>query len=149
MVIPAGLSTPPRSSQYVSLGLRHAPEAPAVARRAAKRLLSARGCDQDVLYKVMLVVSELVTNAVVHAAPPVKLSMRIQERAGGPDRVHVSVTDGGPRPRPDGPKRGGHPEEHGRGRLIVSELAEGMGAACPEAAAQSHVCHWATIELRS
>ncbi len=47
---------------------------------------------------VLLVVSELVTNAIEHALPPVVLRLH-RDRAG--DQVWVGVTDGGPA-HPDG-----------------------------------------------
>jgi anti-sigma regulatory factor (Ser/Thr protein kinase) len=67
-----------------------------------------------------LVTSELVTNAVVHAEPPVRL--RLLQR--GADAVDVLVHDGGhtceqaPTGRPD----------HGRGLRIVATLAQRRGA---------------------
>lgn len=69
---------------------------------------------------VLLVVSELATNAVVHSGT--EFEVRVDESAGD---VRVEVSDGGPgrpgmlSPPPDAP--------HGRGLRIVNGLAEAWG----------------------
>jgi anti-sigma regulatory factor (Ser/Thr protein kinase) len=64
-----------------------------MARRAIAKGLS--DCPEDVVDKVVLLVSELVTNSVLHAGlgpgDSVKVSMRVR-----PDRIHVEVIDTGP-----------------------------------------------------
>lgn len=85
----------------------------------------------------MLVVSELVTNAMRHAYPPVALLLaRTAE-----DTVVIEVTDGGPRPTAacstDGLAEGG------RGTSIVAALSAGHGARRgPDGAV-----HWAELRL--
>ena len=62
-----------------------------------------------------LVVSELVTNAVVHGAGDVDLHVGIER-----DVVHVEVSDAGPEdPLPEEPAEGG--------LLLVSRLAQSWG----------------------
>jgi anti-sigma regulatory factor (Ser/Thr protein kinase) len=115
--------------------LDHHPRAAARARHVVRSLLEKwQGLDADTVESVLLVVSELVTNAVEHALPPVALHLR-GERDG--PAVWICVTDGGPS-GPDrlavpGPGSGHEPhrsEEGGRGLLIVSTLASAHGALC-------------------
>src|SRR4051812_40954006 len=64
--------------------------APADARRFAMVTLLAWG-HRRALPLVELVLSELVTNAVVHGAAPIELSLHLDG-----DRLHVAVTDAAP-----------------------------------------------------
>jgi anti-sigma regulatory factor (Ser/Thr protein kinase) len=69
----------------------------------------------------MLMVSELVTNAVVHGEGPIDLRI---ERLG--DRVRIAVTDHGT----GTPVEDGMPDSdavHGRGLAIVARLAQRWG----------------------
>jgi anti-sigma regulatory factor (Ser/Thr protein kinase) len=69
---------------------------------------------------VLLVVSELTTNAIIHALPPATLSL-FRTQVNGTPGIRVEVVDNGPvdtDPADDGPC-----EERGRGRLIVQALA--------------------------
>ncbi|MFC8013824.1 ATP-binding protein, partial [Streptomyces cinereoruber] len=72
---PAGPQPVPRAAgtgeRVFGLPLEHGPLAPATARHAARAVLEAWGLDEEQVYDVLLVISELVTNAVVHALPPV------------------------------------------------------------------------------
>ncbi|MEV6961494.1 SpoIIE family protein phosphatase [Streptomyces sp. NPDC051207] len=73
-----------------------------------------------------LVVSELVTNAVVHAGTDVELALRLEEDTG---TLLLEVTDHHPSRAP----RDGHaeppdePPEYGRGLRLVAALAESWG----------------------
>jgi serine/threonine-protein kinase RsbW len=84
------------------------PSAPSAARRAVKDFLRAHGADPGALSDVLLAVSEVVTNCVVHAyrgqpGGTVDLEAR---RTG--DRLVLSVTDDGSgmAPRLDSPGLG-------------------------------------------
>jgi anti-sigma regulatory factor (Ser/Thr protein kinase) len=71
---------------------------------------------------VLLLVSELVTNAVRHAATPFEITVEVDR-----DSVRVVVID----EDVDHPPRVRHPgpdDTNGRGLLIVDELAEGWGS---------------------
>lgn len=106
--------------------LQHQPAAAAAARRVTRRVLDAWGCVGETMEDVLLVVSELVTNAVEHARPTPALRLR-SVSVDGQAAVRVEVTDGGPltrRPRWTGP---GQMDEHGRGSVIVSCLAARSG----------------------
>ncbi|MCX5233236.1 ATP-binding protein [Streptomyces sp. NBC_00233] len=87
---------------------------------------------------VLLVVSELVTNAVEHAAPPLALHLH-RERAGS--RVWVGVTDGGPAVQEGAWTASCADDEHGRGLTIVDTLAESHGTRTHS----SGTTHWARI----
>lgn len=60
----------------------------APARRWASDLLMAAGVEGNVLDVMILLVSEVVTNAVAHAVPPVSLIIKV-----GEERVRVEVRD--------------------------------------------------------
>jgi len=88
---------------------------------------------------VLLVVSELVTNALVHARPPATLRLwRLS--VDGRRAVHVEVTDGGPT-APPGPQCAPDPDEHGRGLGIVTVLS----ARCGLRADRAGTSRWAQV----
>ncbi|MFE9500758.1 ATP-binding protein [Streptomyces collinus] len=113
--------------------------APAVARRCARGVLESWGLDVEQVYDTLLVISELVTNAVTHAVPPVVLHLSVDEGHG---QVRVCVSDGGKRKVPAA-WTGERPEgEHGRGNLIISALVDECGAGLD---AEGLIDHWADL----
>jgi hypothetical protein len=79
---------------------------------------------EDTCETAALVVSELVTNAVVHTAS----NQIVCELQDGEDLVRIAVRDEGcapgePHPSPQLPE-----EEHGRGLLLVDALCRAWGA---------------------
>ncbi|MEU9206635.1 ATP-binding protein [Streptomyces sp. NPDC048415] len=74
----------------------------------------------------LLVVSELLTNAVVHALPPAELRLS-WIRGDGPSTLRVEVTDRGPALAAGQSTAGIDPDEHGRGEQIVHALATRHG----------------------
>ncbi|MCX4984593.1 ATP-binding protein [Streptomyces sp. NBC_00572] len=92
------------------------------ARRLAEERLILWGCGPDIRDTVALVVSELVTNAVVHTASD-RFICEIRE---GEDILRIAVRDeGGPA---DPRIRDCGEDERGRGLLIVDALCTAWGA---------------------
>ncbi|MFF5773073.1 ATP-binding protein [Streptomyces californicus] len=117
------------------------------ARHAVRDLLGRQGApiEEDVLQGLLLIVSELVTNAVKHAA---LLSPELAvEVAIAADRVRVSVEDGHPyRPtalETDSAQTGG------RGLLLVKAITAEAGGACDvEHTASGGKIIWAELPLK-
>ncbi|GHB39168.1 hypothetical protein GCM10010377_32440 [Streptomyces viridiviolaceus] len=97
----------------------------AVRRCAAEVLADWRVCP-GIVEDAMLMVSELVTNAIIHGLPPAELRLSwVPDDGDGV--LRVEVTDAGPA-RPAGqPLDGIDPDEHGRGEAIVHALATRHG----------------------
>ncbi|WP_411120283.1 ATP-binding protein [Streptomyces sp. 058-1L] len=112
-------------SREFGLLLEHSPLAPATAREAARSVLAAWGLDEDQIYSALLVISELVTNAVTHALPPVVLHLQATDDGSG--RVQIHISDGGPQAAPSAWAAHRPSDEHGRGAEIVSALSERAG----------------------
>ncbi|MEU8270576.1 ATP-binding protein [Sphaerisporangium sp. NPDC049002] len=91
----------------------------AKARDMVRRTLTGWGLT-DLMDDVVLMVSELVSNAIAHGAPPVRLSLR-----AGDGALRGEVTDNGaglPRRLDLGTN-----SDHGRGLMIVEALADQWG----------------------
>ncbi|MGW4985675.1 ATP-binding protein [Streptomyces mirabilis] len=132
----------PSSGEHVfGLLLEHGPRAPSSARHEARPVLAAWGLDDDQIYDTLLVISELVTNAVSHALPPVVLHLRASIEGSGPVEVHVS--DGGPEAAPDNWAAARPADEHGRGDVIVSALASQAGSGRES---EGLIDHWASFD---
>jgi anti-sigma regulatory factor (Ser/Thr protein kinase) len=97
------------------------PASPGVARRFVEAALGRREVDADTVAWVQLLVSELVTNAVVHAGSDVRIAVIAQD-----DGVRVEVADDReamPQLLPGDRTRG-----DGRGLAIVERVARSWGA---------------------
>ncbi|WP_308429014.1 ATP-binding protein [Streptomyces brasiliensis] len=104
--------------------LPHIDEAVSVVRRRVQAVLADwRVCEQ-ILDDALLVASELLTNAVIHALPPADLRLT-WEGNDGLGILRVEVTDAG-RALGQSPE-GIDPDEHGRGEQIVHALATRHG----------------------
>jgi anti-sigma regulatory factor (Ser/Thr protein kinase) len=115
------------------------PDAPSRGRHAVTEVLDRWGCEPDAREDLLLVVSELVTNAVVHGAEPIRVTM---VRAA--QRVRVEVTDGAAGASPHGNPRPPRDAETGRGLSVVTRLAVAWGwRASPE----SGKTVWAELPL--
>lgn len=107
------------------LRLAQAESAVATARRAVRDQLRDWGASQGVVDDLVLVTSELVTNALVHARPPVDLRLR---RSG--NDVELEVEDHALlRPRR---RRAHDDDEGGRGLNIVQVLVRDWGTRSTE-----------------
>ncbi|MFF1873537.1 ATP-binding protein [Kitasatospora herbaricolor] len=104
--------------------LPHHPASAGDARRITRAALDAWGVDEDTTDQALLVVSELVTNAVEHACPPIALHL---DRPTPGDALHIEVDDGGPATRDGAWTASCAPDEHGRGNDIVARLATAHG----------------------
>jgi anti-sigma regulatory factor (Ser/Thr protein kinase) len=99
--------------------------APSTARSYLR--LFARNLSAATLDEALVMVSELVTNALQHGKPEITLQLWLR-----PDRIAVAVLDRGDaspsliHPAP----RGDHP--HGRGLMLVNALAAHWGVRCSE-----------------
>jgi anti-sigma regulatory factor (Ser/Thr protein kinase) len=100
--------------------------APRTARNAVRQALP--DTDPRVVERAMLLTSELVTNAVIHAATPLTLDVTV-----GPALLHVLVGDGDQRLPVPSVTRG---PQGGYGLQIVEELADAWGTT-PSAAGKS------------
>ncbi|MFC3686977.1 SpoIIE family protein phosphatase [Aquipuribacter hungaricus] len=90
------------------------------ARREVGAALTAWGVEQDVCETVLLLLSELVTNALVHGRPPVHVRVR-----RGPTALALEVHDSAQTM----PRRGDpdDSDEHGRGLQLVSAMSARWG----------------------
>ncbi|MGH3349392.1 MAG: SpoIIE family protein phosphatase [Nocardioides sp.] len=99
-----------------------APTSVSEARRFARTVIVEWGLD-ELLDDVILLTSELVTNAVTHAGTPMTVTVVREE-----DRLRIDVVDRHPtRVLPVGANARPGVSEHGRGLLITSALATAWG----------------------
>ncbi|MEG3627783.1 SpoIIE family protein phosphatase [Streptomyces poriticola] len=97
------------------------PEAVSHARRFTRRTLRGWGIASDGLDAVLLVVSELVTNALVHTRGQVRLDLTLVG-----DRMRVAVADASPR-APARPTSVSWEATGGRGILLVEAVSAAWG----------------------
>lgn len=105
--------------------LPHIPEAVAVVRRRVRTVLADWDLAPELAEDALLVISELITNAVVHALPPAVL--RLSRGVDGRDALRVEVTDAGAAAADERPVVEPDADEHGRGLGIVTTLAAECG----------------------
>ncbi|MGY0024760.1 ATP-binding protein [Streptomyces sp. cg35] len=110
------------------------------ARRWVRSRLAGSGIDADepLAETLILLVSELVTNAVVHTGRPAVLRMvlpAVQERCPGTVRVEVADSS----TRPPTPRHADGDETNGRGLELVDGLADRWGWR-PEGAGKAIWC---------
>ncbi|MGV9499086.1 MULTISPECIES: ATP-binding protein [unclassified Streptomyces] len=101
------------------------PGSPARARHLTRARLTGWSVCEDTCDSAALVVSELVTNAIVHTAS----THIVCELHDGDDLVRIAVRDEGCAPgQPHAASRTRPEEEHGRGLLLVDALCHAWGA---------------------
>lgn len=108
----------------VTLVLEPKAESASVARRATRAVLQAWQMGAEAIDGAALVVSELVTNAVEYAQPPLALHLHREPAEGR--FFWVSISDGGPA-QPAQEERSCAEDEHGRGLMIVNALVDAHG----------------------
>jgi anti-sigma regulatory factor (Ser/Thr protein kinase) len=107
----------------LTIKLESALQSPRRARRALRLFLGDRDVSETAREAVVLVVSELVTNAVVYGCQPIELYADVWA-----DVVRVEVTDGGPHLGPVESSSYADPAaETGRGLAIVDAVVERWG----------------------
>lgn len=117
------------------------------ARHAVRDLLARQGvpASDDLVQGLLLIVSELVTNVVRHAA--LLSPMLAVEVAVGAEWVRVSVEDNHPY-RPTA-LEADHAQTGGRGLLLVTEITKEAGGACDvEHTATGGKVIWAALPLK-
>jgi len=117
--------TPSHDEQSaLELDLEHSREAPSMARAAISAFSENRDLDAATLATLTLLVSEVVTNAVIHpdVEPPcgIRLAARITE---GRIRVEVSDEGSGFEPKPRDPER----SDRGYGLYLLEQQAAAWG----------------------
>ncbi|MFC3572394.1 ATP-binding protein [Streptomyces yaanensis] len=122
----AQLNAAPRGEVEYVFPLPHAPKAVPAVRRRVDAVLTGWDLCPDGAQDVLLVVSELITNAIVHALPPATLRLS-RSRVDGRRAVHVEVTDTGPATAAGLSNAEADPDEHGRGLNIVTMLSARCG----------------------
>lgn len=120
---PTSHPSEPESSDVIR-SLDHSPRAAGAARRMVQESLDRLRVGDEDVDRIVLAVSELVTNAVEHALPPLALHLRRDARG---QEVWVGVSDGGPAPHGGPWTTSCADEEHGRGLGIVEALTDGQG----------------------
>ncbi|MFJ2008667.1 ATP-binding protein [Streptomyces chartreusis] len=121
----------------VQYSLPHLPQAVSTARKIAAEVLGGWRVDDNVSEVVVLVVSELVTNAVEHAQPPVALHLMRDFHCA---QLRVEVVDGGPAVHDKWPVSS-EADEHGRGLSIVGAVTTAHGTVFHAHGAT----HWASL----
>lgn len=109
-----------RAQPRTRIDVDHSDQGPGQARAAVTARAQELGLPDDVCDDVVLLVSELVTNAIRYASPPVRLELQSCDQD-----VVVTVTDGScehPTAR-----QADDQAEGGRGMLLVDRLASDHG----------------------
>ena len=101
------------------------PESAGLARALAREVL---GDSHPALETVLLVVSELVTNAIIHSQSGADGGTVLLALCPGPAGVLIQVRDNGGPWRPLELVQPGIAAEHGYGLLLVDALAESWGS---------------------
>ncbi|MFD5030286.1 ATP-binding protein [Streptomyces sp. NPDC058405] len=113
------------AGQPISFSVPSLKRAVPISRHLARLWLSAQNVtDEDTRYTTLLVISELMTNALEHSGST-RISSHLH-KAG--DHLHVEVRDQGrTTSTPQQPLPVHHIKESGRGLELVTELAEDWG----------------------
>ncbi|MET8509872.1 ATP-binding protein [Streptomyces sp. NPDC004787] len=130
------------SDRVLDLSLEHGPLAPSTARHEARPVLAAWGLEEEQIYDTLVVISELVTNAVTYALPPVVLHLCVAAHDTG--QIEIAISDGGPQSGPENWAATRPADERGRGTVIISALSDD---ADPSLDADSLIDQWADLDV--
>jgi len=108
-----------QSTPRAELELPVSREAPALAREFLRGSTCAEH-HSEVVDDAVLLVSELVTNSVLHGGPPVVVAVDCDEST-----LQVRVRDGSP--DLPAPRDAAHGDENGRGLALVAEMSADWG----------------------
>lgn len=105
----SGESSCRMDAQGLRISLEQAPHAPALARAAITGFFDGNEIAPASFATLLLLVSEVVTNAVVHSKGPPRTEILLCARSTDTGAVRVEVTDGGAgfTPEPRDPSRPG------------------------------------------
>jgi anti-sigma regulatory factor (Ser/Thr protein kinase) len=121
--LPSPPFVPGPSAVTEHLRLDPVPASVGVARRFVRDLLDSHGdVDEDTLDTLLLLASELVTNAILHAHTAVELGVCVD---GG--RALVCVADRMPGSEPLNPRDHSRDRPGGRGLALVADLSDDWG----------------------
>ncbi|HJQ01982.1 MAG TPA: ATP-binding protein [Jatrophihabitans sp.] len=119
--------------------VRHTPSSASIVRREVQAAFLDAGASEEDAFDAALIASELVSNAVRHAAPLPSGQLAVEWLLDG-DGYRISVTDGGS-PHRIGSRVAGARDLSGRGLTIVAALAEDWGVSAGSGPGQTTV--WA------
>jgi len=132
------MTTTPRPTH---LPLQHQPSPVRVARQHTADTVRSWGIRDDLADDLLLIVSELVTNAEEHGGGACTLRLTPCGTAGGL-AVRADVVDVGAPPAPPAPDLPDAEAEHGRGLVLIDALAADHG--CRPTAGGGMTC-WACV----
>jgi serine phosphatase RsbU (regulator of sigma subunit)/anti-sigma regulatory factor (Ser/Thr protein kinase) len=116
------------------------PTSGAAARRFVQRSLAGVPSDPERLETLVLLCSELVTNAVLHAAAPSQVRVRVRD-----GRVRLEVHD--PSPHLPAPRVHDPEAPDGRGMALVAALADAWGIERGDGLTDLGKTVWVELEL--
>ena len=91
------------------------------ARRWVRGQMESWGLDEEIVAAAVIGVSELVTNVVLHAGTPARVSLELA------DRLLVTVEDTGGRGAPQSQTNEDRSVSRGRGLALVAAISDAMG----------------------
>jgi anti-sigma regulatory factor (Ser/Thr protein kinase) len=83
-----------RAAASIELELQRSPEAPGIARAAVSGMCHERNLSPSLCHTLLLLVSEVVTNAVLHSNGPADAPILLAATVSS-DTIRVTVTDAG------------------------------------------------------
>ncbi|MDQ6778868.1 MAG: ATP-binding protein [Actinomycetota bacterium] len=121
----SGESSRSIDARALRIRLEQNPQAPALARAAVAGFSDGSEIGHARLATLLLLVSEVVTNAVIHSSAPAQAEITLSARLTHAGAVRVEVTDGGEgfTPIPRDPARPGG----GYGLYLVEQEARSWG----------------------
>lgn len=137
-ILVAKVPTASRPWKEMVLAVPDSETSPALARSTVAQTLDSWGVPVASIDDVVLLTSELVTNAVRHGRPPIELRLRLAS-----SEIFLEVMDGAgylPRNLHAGPS-----DDHGRGLRILNMVARRSGFRLTEGGK----CVWCTVALET